>query len=358
MKTQKTTRTLLTILAILLPWHGLISVLFPTPLLFWKEAILLCLFFICIDLKSTLKLFHTPKQYFQYPTIWAILFCLWLLLLIAVKKFDYYSIIAARYLGTGFLTFIISTWYLSKPKLETEKNKKIFTYFIHSCVLSVLFGTWMKFGNGFEALKNFYSPTISSWVPGQIIPIFHETNGLIRMQGASSGPIEFSHLLLIAVFFLLFFKSSDQTTSKNSSKWILLGILAFGIFQSFSRAAIGAMVILISLYLWQIKKPFKITTSRKWILSLLFICLTAAITIYKKDYLYQNLFRRAGTSAHFTRPIEGIKIGLKQPFFGNLGSIGPAARTQNLRQKNDDRAFIAENIFVDYWIQTGVLGLF
>jgi hypothetical protein len=42
---------------------------------------------------------------------------------------------------------------------------------------------------------------------------------------------------------------------------------------------------------------------------------------------------------------------------GNLGGIGPAARARNLSENNDDSAFIAENVFADYWVQMGLSGL-
>jgi len=46
-----------------------------------------------------------------------------------------------------------------------------------------------------------------------------------------------------------------------------------------------------------------------------------------------------------------------RPFTGNLGRLGPSARAKNLKEYNDDKAMIAENVFADYFAQMGLLGL-
>lgn len=372
MKKNKIKKYLLIFLLIFLPWHGTISVFLPSPFTYWKE-IILCLFFITsFDLKIKHQRFSKSiKETLKTPSFWAFLFLLWLFILVTLNKFDYYSIVSARYLGTGFFVFLLFSHYFSKSQNSKKEIEKSFVYFVYSCVLSVLFGIWAKFGNGFEILKNFYSQTISSWVPGQTIPIFHETNGFIRMQGASSGPIEFSHLLVMALFLLLFIKPFrltffekilkkllNVTSKKPIENGFLFSILIFGIFQSFSRAAILANVLLIGTYLWQTKKSVNaLNIKTKMISGFIIFLLTLSFCLYKKDFLQKHIIQRIGTSEHFTRPIETIKIGLKKPFLGNLGMIGPAARMQNLKENNNDQAPIAENIFADYFAQMGFFGL-
>ena len=72
----------------------------------------------------------------------------------------------------------------------------------------------------------------------------------------------------------------------------------------------------------------------------------------------KKFLERGGTSEHFTRPLEAIQVGLDRPFLGHLGQLGPAARALHLREKNDDQALIAENVFVDYFAQLGIVGVF
>lgn len=351
---------LLFFLLIFLPWHGIITVFLPKPFLFWKEIILVLFFIFSLNFKQIKKFLKEEKvKNFKSSFFWAILFLIWLFILAILNQFNYYSIIAIRYLGIGFFVFCLFSYYFSHSQKFKKKTEKSLIYFVYFCVLAVLFGIWSKFGNGFEILSNFYSPTISSWVPGQTIPIFHKTNEFIRIQGASSGPIEFSHLLLVAFFLLLFSKPLKLTFLKKAYKnWTLIIILFFGIFQSFSRSAILSAMVLGIIYWWQTKTPFnKITKKTTKIGYILLILFSSFFLFYKTNFLYKNIIQRAGTSAHLTRPLEAIKTGLKNPFFGRLGSIGPAARIRNLKEKDNDQALIAENIFADYFAQTGFVGL-
>ncbi|HID92402.1 TPA: hypothetical protein EYP45_04775 [Candidatus Peregrinibacteria bacterium] len=229
--------------------------------------------------------------------------------------------------------------------------KKTFSkYFIFSSVSSIAFGSWVKFGNGAEITRNFYSQTISSWVPGQTIPLWHEAGEFVRMQGASSGPIEFSHLLLVALFFTLISKL------KNIYKILFSAVFLFGIWQSYSRAAIlGAIIILLFHLIYPLKDKISeiIKKNKKKVL------ITVLVVIFAGFWGIQNTntLERAGTLEHFTRPVEAAKFGLDNIFSNNLGKLGPAARAKNLRENNNDSAMIAENVFIDIFAQMGIIGL-
>ncbi len=354
---QKVSKILVVLLLVLLPWHGVISVFFPSIFSFWKECILILLLLILL-LQFKIR---EGDCFFKNPSFWAVLFLFWLLVLVGFQKFDLYAIISARYLGMGVFVFLVMTQWLESVSNREENDQlskqyffpKFFTFFIYSCTLSVLFGIWMKFFGGIEILKNFYAQTISSWVPGQTIPIYHEVGNFIRMQGASSGPIEFSHLLVSALFLFLWKKREVRLKLLD---YVVLAFLFFGIFQSFSRAALVVSLFLAGWFLWKKAKESKWKKLIFIGLGIFSLVILGGLVV-NKEGLNKKIIQRAGTSQHFTRPIEALKLGMEHPLIGDLASIGPSARQRNLILHNDDKALIAENIFIDIFVQTGIVGL-
>ncbi len=370
---------LIIILALFLPWHGVITVFLPEPLRYWKELILILILILSFfmeeeqlssfsKIKAYLQQFFSKtvkKPFWKKPIFYAALFLIWLGILSGTEQ-DYYSAISSRYLGYGFFVFIVFLIFLKKCGKKSQKLFKSFsTFFIYSSVFSVIFGIWAKFGNGFEVLQNFYSTTISSWVPGQILPLYHEIGGFIRMQGGASGPVEFGHLLFVAIFLIF-----NQNKKIKSLDLIFLIILFFGIWQSSSRAALGGSFILLILFWFSKLKnlPDKILKYTKiWLGLVVFLALTKILVVNflppkigEKQINYElltiNHFVRFSDSEHVTRPIQAIKDGFTSPIYGNLGSYGPGARMKNLIEKNNDQAPIAENIFADYFVQLGLIG--
>lgn len=342
-------KVLIVILALCLPWHGAITVFLPDFFRYWKEIVLFLFFagfcwqYFFVNQQKLFPLKLNLKSALTY----AVLFLFYGLILIIFSEDKVASVMAFRYLSLGisvFLLFSLISRNLAKFK---EKFIEMFSvYFIYSSIASVLFGSWMKFGNGAEITRNFYSQTISSWVPGQTIPLWHEAGNFIRMQGASSGPIEFSHLLLIALFLTLISKI------KNIYKYLFSVIFLFGIWQSASRAAvIGGVIILLFFFSQNLKLSSK--TKKKIAIGSILLLFFAGFWGIKNT----NILQRAGTSKHFTRPIEAAQFGVKNIFFNNLGKLGPAARAKNLRENNDDKAMIAENVFIDVFAQMGVIGI-
>lgn len=371
---------LISTLALLLPWHGAITVFLSDWGRFWKEGVIFALLILACGegMKSIknekLKIKNWSVACFKHPACWAILFLLWLGILVLIEQ-NYYSILSARYLGMGFLMFIlVSISVQNLGKKLTPIFKQFSNIFITSTAFSVLFGIWGKFGGGFEVLQNFYATTISSWVPGQVIPLYHETSeGFIRMQGGASGPVEFGHLVFVAIFLsMLHFR---QRTMVN---YFIFSMLLFGLYQSGSRAAIGGVVLLFifrKIYDWTCKRKSKKSSTIDRVLKyskilLITICGVVILKIALLGILPKatneptvdnpifitSLFRLSD-SAHFTRPIQAIEDGLSAPIFGNISSSGPAARARNMNENNDDSAPIAENIFADYFSQMGVVGL-
>jgi hypothetical protein len=328
-------------LGLLLPWHGAITVFLPEEFRWWKELVLGMLAIAIVMLE-----FSKKKRAPLAPTEkWALGFLAWCGILTIFNSDFETAAVAARYLGFGFFAFLV----LSRAKNVENNLLEIFTkFFVPAAAASVIFGVWVKFFGGADFVQIFYSNAISSWVPGQTIPLWHETENFVRMQGASSGPTEFSHLLLAATALIF----TEKNRSNFLFKILFCTLFLFGIFQSFSRAAILGSIILFAVFAFQ---NFKI--SRKKTLAVIFstIAIFSGFLFLNKN-LVQNFVGRSGTIAHFSRPIEATKMGIDAPLLGNLGKLGPAARAKNLTEKNDDRAPIAENVLADWFAQLGALG--
>jgi hypothetical protein len=344
---------LLILIATLIPFHGFITVALPDGFRFWKEALLgiKLLFLLGVEIHrwtrgKTLRLSKSET--------WALSFLIWLGALVVLHPDTMTAIVAARYLGMGVGVFFIFSRLFRI--LEFSERKALFRTFsitfLISCALSAVMGIWTKFFGGFEVLSSLYSTTISSWVPGQATPLYHEVDGFIRMQGGSSGPIEFAYLILMSFFLLLLPHVSRY-------KWgmflrIVLGILfLFALFHSASRIAYGLAILGILFAIGQsLRLPRKIVLT-----GIIAIVLLGTGLVIGNETLNTKFVQRVGTSEHFTKPVEAFRVGLSSPILGKLGTLGPAARAKNLRDNNDDRALIAENVFADVFAQMGVVGL-
>ncbi|MCF7917627.1 hypothetical protein K9L27_01310 [Candidatus Gracilibacteria bacterium] len=229
--------------------------------------------------------------------------------------------------------------------------------FLWGCTVSVVFGIWGKYLGGFEVLQHFYSTTISSWVPGQVLPLYHGTGEAIRMQGASSGPIEFAHVLMVGMAIILF-RFLPIQLYQGKMKWFVaaLAVLTFfGIVESLSRAVILILVIWMLYFRFFPKGVCTMPSFRKtrvWILLFFFILAGGGIFLMNKKSV-----QRLSDSDHFIRPLQAIQIGIQKPIMGHLGEFGPAARLRNLQTYNNDQAPIAENVFADWFAQLGLIGL-
>ena len=343
----------LAIIALLLPFHGLISVALPEGFRFWKEG-LVGIAIVLLLVTELIHLFKIKMLRLSQSESWALCFLVWLGALVVLRSDTQTAIVAARYLGMGIGVFFIFSRLLRVLGATTQRKLfHVFSItFLFSCVLSVLFGIWAKFGGGFDVLSSIYSGTISSWVPGQSTPLYHEVDGFIRMQGGSSGPIEFAYLILISFFLLLI--PHGRTSRFHTLLRIIGGLLfLFALFQSASRIAFGLAVLGVLFSLGQsLRLPRK-----RVVTGLLVIILLGAGFIMGNKTLNTKFVQRVGTSEHFTKPVEAFRMGLTSPITGNLGALGPSARATNLKENNDDSALIAENVFADVFAQTGVVGL-
>ncbi len=345
------------LLGLLLPLHGAITVFLDGPFRFWKEAILVILALIVLwqEIKACKEQFW---QSFSIPEWICLWFLAWLNILIWMSDDKTTALIASRYLSLGFVVFFVLSRLLRQQKELFPLYFKDFTRgLVSGSVISTIFGLWAKFGGGFEMMKSFYSSTISSWVPGQTLPLYHQTGPFIRIQGMSSGPGEFSHLLLLGLYFVLFFPAFFNWSRKRlincCTQYLFIFLFLIGIVQSFSRAAI---LVALGFLFWKYWTHTERTAKQLWKPILVIIILITGF-FGMHDNLRENFFTRLGSSDHITRPVEALQKGFKHPVLGQLGSIGPAARSKNLAENNNDYALISENIFVDIFVQTGFVGL-
>ena len=350
MKKEYVLMGILFLLGLGLPLHGAITVFTPAPVRYWKELLLL---FLALwgGVETVGTVIRTRKiPTFARSELLAVLFLLWLVIEVFFFAQERGTgILAVRYLGMGYGVYVVVLRLLStrKKKDLAPLWKTFLSGFVIGCGISLLYGTWAKFGGGFEILSDYYAPTVSSWVPGQVLQIYHATGDWIRMQGASSGPNAFALLLLMGVWSVWWLDIPRRV------KIALTVAFLFGIIQSASRAACLGVILLSVVGL--IRAGYanvRVMAAVGGFFMVLFIACFLTIPSFQTRVLH-----RAGTSDHITRPIEAFRIGLTAPVVGHLGELGPAARAYNLRMHNDDKALIAENIFIDYWAQTGAVGL-
>ncbi len=344
---------LLMLIAGLIPFHGFITVALPDGFRFWKEALIGIKLLILLGVELH-RFFQGKTLRLSRPETWILCFLVWLGALVAINSDTMTSLLAARYLGMGALVFFMFSRLLRV--LEIDERKELFRAFsitfLVSCTLSILMGIWAKFFGGFEVLSSIYSTTISSWVPGQATPIYHEVDGFIRMQGGSSGPIEFAYLILMA-FFLFLLPHTSRYKWGMILRVVLGALFLFALVQSASRIAYGLAILGTLFAIGQaLRLPRKMVVT-----GLLAVVLLGAGFLVGNKTLNIKFVQRVGTSAHFTKPVEALRMGVDSPVVGNLGNLGPAARTKNLRENNDDKALIAENVFADTFAQMGILGM-
>lgn len=347
---------LLQIFLFLLPLHGGLVVFGFEGIRYWKEVFLLLfvLYWVVVEGKIILnkKSVHLSRE--QYIGIG---FLVWLVVLVLLNGDMRTSLLSVRYLGVGVFVYLLFSRLCDLSILGKKDITVSLQAFVYGCICSVLFGIWAHFLGGYGVLSHWYSHTISSWVPGQTIPLYHETEGLIRMQGMSSGPVEFAHLLFLGLGVLCISSFSKQW------KWGIGILLLTGTILSLTRAVWLALLLGSVVYLFQNRGtkimnwiPAKIRTTKASIWMFLGGVFVVGGILFSSSSVQDHLLRRAGTSDHITRPIEAFQKGLEHPLTGSLGELGPAARTKNLALHNNDKALIAENVFVDVFAQTGIVG--
>lgn len=379
---QRVKTLVLFVLGFALPWHGAITVFGPDFSRWWKELFLgLLIILVCAALYCDKKNWRVPtldlRSFWSSTVVWGILFLLWGILLVLLNQDLHTALVAYRYLGLGVFTFLLGL-IMWKSRYKSVKNGhsfglELFHKFCTGLTLGVfastLFGVWGKFFGGYGLLDQWYSKTISSWVPGQTIPLYHQVGDFVRVQGASSGPVEYSHLVVLGLWYVLFFKP-ESLLKRTNVRFVLSLVFLTGVWQSGSRAALMGALILLLAKLYITVKPKLRVLNFKWTIDkaaaalLVLIVLTGMtkFTLSKSvlgemNFLSKNIVRISDID-HVKRPIEAFNVALGNPLFGVLGEFGPAARARNLKEHNNDHAPIAESVPFDIAAQMGFIGLF
>ena len=273
---QRAKEILLIILGFGLPLHGAITVFGSDVSRWWKEVVLLLL---CALVGVSLLRGRTNfwglgfklKRLIAHPALWAACFLVWGLALVLINQDLHTALVAYRYLGLGVFVFLLGL-IMWKSRYKSVKNGhsfglELFHKFCTGLTLGVfastLFGVWGKFFGGYGLLDQWYSKTISSWVPGQTIPLYHQVGDFVRVQGASSGPVEYSHLVVLGLWYVLFFKP-ESLLKRTNVRFVLSLVFLTGVWQSGSRAALMGGLILLLAKLYITVKPKLRVLNFKW----------------------------------------------------------------------------------------------
>ena len=346
-----------------LPWHGFFTVFAP-DYWWWKELLL-----------GVLALLAIPAYWQRWDVLTKILvlLCLWggVLWLFSAEKMQ--ALIALRYLLLGMIAWGIfrGNFRFLKDSNHLAWRKILAQGFLLSLGLSTLFGWYMlrvaipAWEQGAENLASWYSATISSWVPGQTLPLYHLVGETPRLQGATSGPNALAVMLVMGLLILGTKKWSWGRFDLPFSA-ALSGLLFLSLWGTASR--VGILLAVGLAFVWGSQQffPRKIEWQKFWaelwdpaniwrrkkIFGLFGAAIASVLVIIS------NLdWDRAGTTEHFARPLATAEQITQAPLVGQLGTIGPAARWKNLQVSDNDQALIAENIFLDFGAQLGLPAL-
>lgn len=379
-------RIILVALGVFLPMHGAMTVFLPDMFRFWKETLLLLLCLLVVV--QEVRRIAGGRHLFFHPAQWAgVGFLVWCGCGVLLSQDVPTAAMAARYLCTGVVAFLCISRLLQYERLEQPGSKTpLWWVFGISLIIgtgiSALFGIWAHFLGGYEVLSGLYSSTISSWVPGQTLPLYHEADGTPRMQGMASGPVAFAHLLLLGVFWcgvlpvhwwgkgeknlhaeplnhLLKHSTHMEANRFRTLSWwwkaAYMTLATLCIWESASRAALLALVV--GGGVWVLMHFGKSLTKHIYVWLGVLVCIPLLLGGVFFPRIQEEILSRAGSSDHFTRPVQAVQDGFASPVFGSLGSYGPAARAKNMELAGTDHAPIAENVWADIFVQTGVMGL-
>lgn len=152
---------------------------------------------------------------------------------------------------------------------------------------------------------------------------FETDFGLKRFASFFHDPLDFSISLVMALCIALSWISFDKTKSiPNKIKWICVAIILWGVYKTFSRAAmVGSLAVLYFYALY---------TRRKILLKILYFSIALIIfgfivfANYKmKVFVLDTLsFSESSSLGHLIKWITGLDAIIEQPFGMGLGASG------------------------------------
>jgi len=260
-------------------------------------------------------------------------------------------------LGVRFdFEFFIFYWILRSIPLTLADIKKLFKYLIGSSVLVIILG-FIQINLPCDFMTNFgYSPYISSWVSSKPLPCGHGLGGnikILRMMSTFSGPNQLASFLLMTTIISWAMLSEHLKNIKTlvaksylSISFVVLSLTA--LYFTHSRGALLALLIsfffMLVLQAKDSKKTFGYLTFAIVIIVLLFA-----------GNILLNPSRINSTQEHLEKPIEGIKLIIKNPWGLGIGMAGPAS----MRFPEDgSKAIISENWYIQIAQEFGLVGAF
>lgn len=353
---KKTAFYLLIILLALLPFNALLTnyiqfgLHISLPVNAWKEGIVVILTIIgCAEMLRTKKKLHFKAL------DWAIIAFFSLALVSAVfQTRDIGRIIFGFKYDLEFLwLFLVIRQAFS---FEQKERQLLVKTVLTSAAIVVIFAVLQQFILPKDILLLFgYSPNISSWSPGQPLPMYHavDTNSLVpRIMSTLSGPNQFSAYLLIILPIILLLSWQHR----DSQRWAYLLFFLAGVislFFTYSRSAYIAFAIAVLIgmviFLRKNKKSIRIIAMG----GVIVLVLLAGLAAFKWESIIQLVTRASSTQGHYERTIDGIIYTFQNPLGYGIGNAGPASARFN----EDKTGWLPESWYLQISLEMGILGL-
>ncbi len=200
-----------------------------------------------------------------------------------------------------------------------------------------------------------YSPNISSWVPGEALPMYHAVDqnaDIPRIMSTLSGPNQFAAYLLILIGVTGAY--SFLQPNKERLAWGLLFaaslICLWFTYSRSSYAAAAFMLLLGGIFFLRQKR-----VSRKRIAGILgiIVLLGIGIAAIKFEAVSQLFLRASSNQGHLERSTDGILYTLQNPFGHGIGNAGPASARFNA----DNIGWLPESWYLQISLELGIPGI-
>jgi hypothetical protein len=214
------------------------------------------------------------------------------------------------------------------PSATFPIQKILYTIIGLSIAAVALQGVEVLMGQHFQTFIGYtdYNQKINLLYPSGSFGLtmtFETDFGLKRFASFFYDPLDFSIALLMALCITLSWISFDKSETVSAKiKWIIVAIILWGIYKTFSRAAmVGAMLVLY---------VYAIYTNRKVLLKLLYFLIGLTIVLFfvfanykMKVFVLDTLsFSESSSLGHLIKWVTGLDAIIENPFGMGLGASG------------------------------------
>jgi hypothetical protein len=241
--------------------------------------------------------------------------------------------------------------------LTTFPINKIVTLIIATTLLAVgLQQVEVLFNQHFQTITSYsdYNQKVNLLYPSGsygLTMTFETDNSIKRFASFFQDPLDFAVSLLMCLCIVLAWISFDEThTIKTKWKWLIVVLLLWALYKTFSRASmLGAVIVMYA---------YAILTKRKLLLKILYFSIFLAIVLFMlfaslsfKAYVFDTITLRESSSlGHLISWVAGLDAMIIQPFGLGLGSSG-------LYAFGDGLGIGGENQAIFMGVQTGVVSM-